>query len=207
MKLKVGQSADEFFTLYQDAARTVREGVDLLADLIENYEDVEVKAGRIKDRETEGDEIAHAIIERVNTMFVTPMDREDIYALATSLDDVLDEVEAVANLFVLHRIEAPLPQMLQQVAILQQATAQAEEAIKALPSMKREVLEPYWIEINRLENEGDDVYRHAVAELFSGDHKAMDVLKWKEIIEDLEHALDGLENVANVIEATVLKHA
>lgn len=207
MKLKVGQHADEFFDLYREAAHTVREAVELLQDLIENYEDVEVKAGRIKDRETEGDEITHAIIERVNTMFVTPMDREDIYSLATSLDDVLDEVEAVADLFVLHRIEAPLPQMRLQVGILLKATLQAEEAIKALPKMKREVLEPYWIEINRLENEGDDVYRHAVAELFSGDHKAMDVLKWKEIIEDLERALDGLENVANVIEATVLKHA
>jgi len=207
MKLKVSQRADEFFSLYQEAARTVRAAVEMLQDLVENYEDVEVKAGRIKDRETEGDEITHTIIERVNTMFVTPMDREDIYTLATSLDDVLDEVEAVADLFVLHRIEEPLPQMREQVAILVQATMQAEEAIKALPKMKREVLEPYWIEINRLENEGDEVYRHALASLFSGDYKAMDVLKWKEIIEDLERALDGLENVANVIEATVLKHA
>lgn len=207
MKLKVSQRADEFFELYQQAAQTVREAVEMLADLIEHYEDVEVKAGRIKDRETEGDEITHTIIERVNTMFITPMDREDIYSLATSLDDVLDEVEAVADLFVLHRIEAPLPQMRDQVGILVQAVRQTEEAIRSLPKMKREVLEPYWIEINRLENVGDDIFRHAVAELFSGDYKAMDVLKWKEIIEDLERALDGLENVANVIEATVLKHA
>jgi uncharacterized protein Yka (UPF0111/DUF47 family) len=94
-----------------------------------------------------------------------------------------------------------------QADILLRAVIQTEEAIKALPKMKREVLEPYWIEINRLENEGDEVYRHAIAELFSGDYKAMDVLKWKEIIEDLERATDCLENVANVIEATVLKHA
>lgn len=207
MKLKVSQRADEFFELYIQAASTVREATEMLQDLIENYEDVEVKAGRIKDRETEGDEITHTIIERVNTMFITPMDREDIYALATSLDDVLDEVEAVADMFVLHRITSPLPQMREQVEILVQAVRQTEEAIKALPKMRREILEPYWIEINRLENVGDDIFRHAVAELFSGDHKAMDVLKWKEIIEDLEHALDGLENVANVIEATVLKHA
>jgi len=207
MKLKVNQRAGEFFELYADAARTLHAATDALKDLIDNYEDVEVKAGRIIDLEHEGDEITHAIIKRVNTMFVTPMDREDIYALATSLDDVLDEVEAVAGLFVLHSIEAPLPQMKLQVDILLRAVIQTEEAIKALPKMKREVLEPYWIEINSLENEGDEVYRHAIAELFSGDYKAMDVLKWKEIIEDLERATDGLENVANVIEATVLKHA
>lgn len=207
MKLKVNQRSGEFFELYADAARTLHAATDALKDLIDNYEDVEVKAGRIIDLEHEGDEITHAIIKRVNTMFVTPMDREDIYALATSLDDVLDEVEAVAGLFVLHSIEAPLPQMKLQVDILLRAVIQTEEAIKALPKMKREVLEPYWIEINSLENEGDEVYRHAIAELFSGDYKAMDVLKWKEIIEDLERATDGLENVANVIEATVLKHA
>lgn len=207
MKLKVRQRSGEFFELYVDAARTLHAATDALKDLIDNYEDVEVKAGRIIDLEHEGDEITHAIIKKVNTMFVTPMDREDIYSLATSLDDVLDEVEAVAGLFVLHSIEAPLPQMKQQVDILLQAVIQTEEAIKALPKMKREVLEPYWIEINSLENKGDEVYRHAIAELFSGDYKAMDVLKWKEIIEDLERATDGLENVANVIEATVLKHA
>lgn len=207
MKLKVNQRSGEFFELYADAARTLHAATDALKDLIYNYEDVEVKAGRIIDLEHEGDEITHAIIKKVNTMFVTPMDREDIYALATSLDDVLDEVEAVAGVFVLHGIEAPLPQMKQQVDILLKAVIQTEEAIKALPKMKREVLEPYWIEINSLENEGDEVYRHAIAELFSGDYKAMDVLKWKEIIEDLERATDGLENVANVIEATVLKHA
>jgi len=206
MKLKVRHRPDEFFTLYLEAAKTLHAATEILKDLIDNYEDVEVKAGRIKDREHEGDETTHAIIKLVNTMFITPMDREDIYALATALDDVLDEIEAVADLFVLHAIEAPLPQMKQQVDILLRAVIQTEEAIKALPKMNREVLEPYWIEINRLENEGDEVYRHAIASLFSGDYKAMDVLKWKEIIEDLERATDGLERVANIIEATVLKH-
>ena len=207
MKFKVSQRSDEFFDLYLAAAQTLRTATETLKDLIDNYEDVDVKAGRIKDLEHEGDEATHSIVKLVNTMFITPMDREDIYALATALDDVLDEVEAVADLFVLHAIEAPLPQMKQQVDILLQAVIQTEEAIKAFPKMNREVLEPYWIEINRLENEGDEVYRRAIASLFSGDYKAMDVLKWKEIIEDLEKATDGLEKVANIIEATVLKHA
>ena len=179
---------------------------ELLQDLIGDYRDVELKAQRIADREHEGDEVTHAIIRLLNTTFVTPMDREDIYQLATALDDVLDAIEAVADLFVLHRIEAPLPEMKAQIDVLVLAAAQTEQALAALPKMKRERLEPYWIEINRLENEGDRLYRRAIADLFSGEHRAMDVLKWKEVIENLEEALDGLENVANIIESTVLKH-
>ena len=135
------------------------------------------------------------------------MDREDIYALASALDDVMDAVEAVADLFVLHNIEEPLPEMKAQADVLVRATEQTEQALAQLSRMNRDKLEPYWVEINRLENEGDRTYRKAVADLFSGDYKAMDVLKWKEVIENMEEALDGLENVANIIEATVLKHA
>ncbi|MEX0991710.1 MAG: DUF47 family protein [Actinomycetota bacterium] len=207
MKLKISHKAEEFFHQYAELAQTLRIGAEELQDLVQNYENVEIKVGRIKDREHEGDEITHAIILRANTMFVTPMDREDIYALATAMDDVLDAIEAVADQFVLHRIEQPLPEMKAQVEILLQAARQTEEAVKALPKMNRETLEPYWIEINRLENEGDTMYRRAVADLFSGDYKAMDVLRSKEIIEGIEEAIDGLENVANIIEAAVLKHA
>jgi hypothetical protein len=135
------------------------------------------------------------------------MDREDIYVLATALDDVMDAIEAAADLLVLHSIEAPLPQMKAQVDVLVEAASQTEQALRKLARLRQEDLEPYWVEINRLENEGDQLFRHAVADLFSGDHRAMDVLKWKEIIETLEEALDGLENVANVIEAVTLKHA
>jgi uncharacterized protein Yka (UPF0111/DUF47 family) len=96
--------------------------------------------------------------------------------------------------------------MKSQIDVLVLAAVQTERALAALPNMSRERLEPYWIEINRLENEGDQLYRRAIADLFSGEHRAMDVLKWKEVIENLEEALDGLENVANIIESTVLKH-
>ena len=207
MKLRISQRSEEFFELFVESARNLRAGTELLKDLIEDYRDVEMKAGRIQDREHEGDEVTHAIIRRLNTTFVTPMDREDIYLLATALDDVLDAVEAVSDLFVLHRIEAPLPEMKAQVDVLLRATEQTEHALQALPKMDRDALEPYWIEINSLENEGDKLYRRAVAGLFSGDYKAMDVLKWKEVIENLEEAIDGLENVANIIESIVLKHA
>lgn len=207
MKLKISHRAEEFFGLFVESAQNLRETVELLKDLIEDYRDVDLKAKRISDREHEGDQVTHTIIRRLNTSFITPMDREDIYLLATALDDVLDAVEAVSDLFLLHQIEAPLPQMKAQIDVLLRATQQTEEALKLLPKMDRDRLEPYWIEINTLENEGDQIFRHAVAELFSGEHKAMDVLRWKEVIENLEEALDGLENVANIIESIVLKHA
>lgn len=207
MKLKISQRAGEFFDLFTEAAQNLRVTVELLKDLIEDYRDVDLKVRRIQDREHEGDQITHAIIRRLNTSFVTPMDREDIYQLATALDDVLDAVEAVSDLFLLHQIEAPLPQMKEQVDVLLRAAEQTEQALTLLPKMNRDRLEPYWIEINTLENEGDQLYRHAVAELFSGEYRAMDVLRWKEVIENLEEALDGLENVANTIESIVLKHA
>jgi predicted phosphate transport protein (TIGR00153 family) len=207
VKLKISHRAEEFFDLFRESTRNLRETTELLRDLIEDYQDVDLKVRRIRDREHEGDEVTHAIIRRLNTSFITPMDREDIYQLATALDDVLDAVDAVADLFLLHGIEAPLPQMKEQVDVLLRAAEQTEQAMRHLPKMDRDRLQPYWVEINTLENEGDQIYRHAVAELFSGEYRAMDVLRWKEVIENLEEALDGLENVANIIESIVLKHA
>jgi predicted phosphate transport protein (TIGR00153 family) len=207
MKLKISQRSEEFFELFVESAKNLRAATELLKDLIDNYTDVDLKVKRIQDREHEGDEVTHAIIRRLNTSFVTPIDRDDIYQLSTALDDVMDGVEAVSDLFLLHHIEAPLPQMQAQIDVLLRATQQTELALGLLQKMDRERLEPYWIEINTLENEGDQLYRHAVAELFSGEHKAMDVLRWKEVIENLEEALDGTENVANIIESIVLKHA
>jgi predicted phosphate transport protein (TIGR00153 family) len=207
VKLKVSQRPGEFFDLFAESARNLRAGTAQLRDMVNDYTNIELKARRIQELEHVGDEVTHTIIRRLNTTFITPIDREDIYALASALDDVLDYVEAAADLFVLHAIEAPLPEMKAQVDVLDLATEQTEQAVLALAKMDRDRLEPYWVEINRLENEGDKLFRRAVADLFSGDHRAMDVLKWKEVIETLEEALDGCENVANIIESIVLKHA
>ena len=207
MKLKVSQRPEAFFELFIESAENIRVTAELLKDLLTDYTDVEIKARRIQEREHMGDEITHSIIRRLNTTFITPMDREDIHLLATALDDVLDSMEAASDLFVLHAIEEPRPEMLAQADVLLRAAVQTEMAIKAFTRLGKAELEPYWVEINTLENEGDKLYRRAVADLFSGDHRAMDVLKWKEVIESLEEALDGLENVANVIESVVLKHA
>ena len=207
MKLKISNRADLFFGLFSSSAENVRIAAELLLDLVSDFRDVELKARRIEDREHEGDTLTHELIQHLNKSFITPMDREDIYALATALDDVLDAIEAAADLFVLHHIQEPRPAMIQQADVLLRAAVQTESAVKALPSLDREVLEPYWIEINRLENEGDRLYRRSLADMFGGDHKAMDVLRWKDVSEMFEEALDGLENVANVVESVVLKHA
>jgi predicted phosphate transport protein (TIGR00153 family) len=179
VRLKVSQRPGEFFELFAESAKNLRGATADLRDLVGDYTNVELKARRIQEREHDGDEVTHTIIRRLNTTFITPMDREDIYALASALDDVLDNVEATADLFVLHAIEAPLPEMKAQVDVLVLAAEQTEQAVLALGKMDRERLEPYWVEINRLENEGDKLFRRAVADLFSGDHRAMDVLKWK----------------------------
>jgi predicted phosphate transport protein (TIGR00153 family) len=207
VKLKISNRSDAFFELFSAGAENLRIASELLYDLVSDFWDVELKARRLQEREHEGDEITHQVIETLNTTFITPMDREDIYQLATALDDVVDAIEAAGDLFVLHGIEEPRPFMIQQADVLVRAANQTEAAVKALDKLDRTVLEPYWIEINSLENEGDRVYRRSIADMFNGDHKAMDVLRWKEVSETLEEALDGLENVANIVEAVVLKHA
>jgi hypothetical protein len=138
MKLKISQRAEAFFDQFSQSARNIRETSELLQDLIEDYQDVDLKVRRIQDREHEGDEITHAIIRRLNTSFITPMDREDIYHLATALDDVLDAMEAVSDLLLLHAIEEPLPVMKAQVDVLVRAARQTEEALSLLAKMDRQ---------------------------------------------------------------------
>jgi uncharacterized protein len=203
MRLRVIQGEQSFFVLFERLAGKVRDGAEELLDLLKNYTDLHRKTERVLDIEHEGDELTHEIIKLVNTSFVTPFDREDIHHLASSLDDVLDCIEAAAEYLQLHKIEEPLPQMISLTETLAEAASKTADAMPLLRKMKG--LEEYWIEINRLENEGDRSYRRTIAELFSGDYKAMDVLKFKEIIEQVEQGIDRLEDVANTIESIALK--
>jgi predicted phosphate transport protein (TIGR00153 family) len=195
---------EAFFDLFEDLATKVHQGSGELLDLLTNYGDVDRKAGRIVDIEHEGDEITHEIMRRLNTTFVTPFDSEDIQRLGSGLDDVLDHIEAAAEYLQLHRIEEPLPQMVRLADTLNEACRWTAESMPGLRKMKD--LQDYWININRLENEADRAYRRTIAELFSGDYKPMDVLKWKDIIEEIEQAVDKLEDVANTVEGIVLKN-
>jgi predicted phosphate transport protein (TIGR00153 family) len=203
MRIRLVPREESFFDLFEEMADKVAQGAGDLLELLQNYADLDKRVGRILDIEHEGDEITHEVIQRLNTTFITPFDREDIHRLASNLDDVLDHVEAAAEYLQLHRIEDPLPQM---VSLAQTLSEAARKTAEAMPKFRKLTgLNGYWIEINRLENEGDRFYRRTIAELFSGDYKAMDVLKYKDIIEEIEKAIDRLEDVANTIEGIVLK--
>jgi uncharacterized protein len=194
-----------FYELFVAQAVHIEKAAELFLDMVSTFEDVPKKASRLHDLEHEGDELTHRIMRRLNTTFVTPIDHEDIHALASALDDVLDHIDAAADLLVLHKIEKPLPEMKAQADVIVQTARTTREALQELPKFNR--LENYWVEINRLENDGDKIYRRAVADLFSGNFKAMDVLKWKGVIDELEAAIDQLEDVANLLESLALKQS
>jgi predicted phosphate transport protein (TIGR00153 family) len=196
---------ESFYELFVQQSQILVSASELLKDIVDNFDDIKPRAGRMHDLEHEGDEVTHEVMRRLNTTFVTPIDREDIHELASNLDDVLDYLDAAADLLVLHNIEQPIPEMKAQADLLVKASRTTLEAMSKLP--KFDDLAEHWVEINRLENEADRIYRKSIADLFSGDYKAMDVLKWKDIIDQLEKAMDKLEDVANTLEGIALKHA
>jgi uncharacterized protein len=205
VRFKVIPADEGFYELFTKAATNNLHAATLLHELFVNYSDRDTIRERIRQAEHEGDEITHGIMKRINTTFVTPFDREDIHRLASGLDDVMDHMDAAADFVVLHNIAEPLAELAKQSDVLVRACEAALHTVERLRTFRN--LEEHWVEINRLENEGDRIYRRMIAELFSGDYKAMDVLKHKDVIEEMESALDSLENVANTIESIVLKHA
>ncbi len=204
MRFRLVPTDDAFFSLFDDSAANVAECARRLRDLLSDPTDP-TGHEKVAACEHRGDELVRAILQRLNTTFVTPIDREDIHELGSSMDDVLDHIDAAADLIVLHKIERPLPEMKAQAELLVKAAKTTLDAMRALPHFER--LESYGVEINRLENEGDRLHRQATADLFSGDYKAMDVLKWKGIIDELEAAMDEVEDVANTLEGIALKQA
>src|SRR5918996_562805 len=155
--------------------------------------------------EQEGDRITHDIVQRVNTTFVTPLDGEDIYALATQLDDIVDFTEETADFLGLYKIEAPMDQAQAMADVLVKSCEQLATILAELRGF--EGLEPYWIEIHRLENDGDRLYRDAVASLFANGIDPMVVIRWRDIFLRLERAVDATESVAHILEGIVIKNA
>jgi predicted phosphate transport protein (TIGR00153 family) len=187
-----------FYELLTDSATHLVDGARILAEMLAEGADRPDIAARMQDAEHQADETTHAIAKRVNSTFVTPFDREDIYALASGLDDVMDYMEEAVDLTVLYEVKALPTELAEQVDVLQRCAELTAEAMPRLKSMKG--LEEYWIEINRLENAGDKSYRRILAKLFSGQYEALDVLKLKDVVDSLEHAVDAFEKVANIIE-------
>jgi predicted phosphate transport protein (TIGR00153 family) len=194
-----------FYELLTDAATHLVDGSRILAEILGDSADRQAIASRMQDAEHQADETTHEIAKRVNSTFVTPFDREDIYALASGLDDVMDFMEEAVDLTVLYEVGALPPEVAEQVEVLQRCAELTAEAMPRLKSMKD--LEEYWIEINRLENAGDKSYRRILAKLFSGQYEALEVLKLKDVVDSLEHAVDAFEKVANIIEQISAKES
>lgn len=195
---------EEFFDLVRMAASNALEAAKALQEMFEHYEDPEGGWRRVEDFEREGDKLTHRIIRKLNQAFITFIDRRDLYALTSALDDVVDAIEAAASRMVLYRIEAVTPEAKELAGLI---VASAEEIVKALAHLPRfKEVEGSCIELNRLENQADEVYRKAIASLFVGEPQPLDVVKWKEIYEILEITTDRCEDVANVVEAIGLKH-
>ncbi len=194
-----------YFELFEEAGQNVLQASDLLDRLLSNYPDSKQLAQEIQVCEHEGDRVTHDIIDRLNHTFVTPIDREDILALASALDDIVDFTEEVADYLGLYKIEAPMDQAIKLARVLKAACRQISEAIPRLRGFRD--ISHYTVEINRLENEGDRITREAVASLFDGGIDPMVVIRWKDLFERLEEAIDAAERVANILEGIVIKNS
>ncbi len=205
MRLPFIPRETKFFELFVDDASNVLAAARLLVEFFRNYGDRERLSIQLRDIEHRGDQISHDIGHKLESTFVTPLDREDMLALISRLDDIVDLIEEVADTCVLYGIEAPTPVARQQADIIVAQCEQLVAAMRKLSSFKD--LSPHWIEVHRLENEGDRIVRHAIAELFTNGEDAVGIIKWKDVYALLEDAIDTCEDVANVVERIVVKHA
>jgi uncharacterized protein len=209
VQLRIFPREESYFDLFDEVAANLADAARQLLDMVEDFVDPEMKAKRLVDAEHEGDRLTHAIYLRLNSTFITPFDREDIHDLAGQLDDVLDAMEAAADMLVLHKVTEPLDAVIEQARLIDKAARATLDGIRSLRGLKQEPLQSFLININELENEGDRLYRRARADLynFDAEHPARYVLMWKDIVEQLEVALDGFEHVANTVETVIIKHA
>jgi len=199
---------EKFFDLFEELAVKIEEGGLLFADIIENYEQAEPKIVRLKEIEHEADVITHRTYEKMHKSFLTPLDREDIYALVNKMDSILDMIEACAIRMSLYKIKEPAPEIKELSRIINKAIIKVKEVVHGLRNMKnaRMILDAC-VEINTAENEGDAVLRRAVSRLFENEKDVIELIKWKEIFERLETVTDVCEDVSNIVEGIVLKNA
>jgi predicted phosphate transport protein (TIGR00153 family) len=198
---------EKFYDLFQASAQNMVEAAKRLKEMVDSWEHVEGKASEITELEHRGDTITHDIIARVHRTFVTPFDREDIVQLAHVLDDVTDFIHAAADSMFLYKVERPGKRARELADIIVQAT---EEVERVMPQLKKRIVLSQVIkrcvEINRLENVADRIYRSAIAELFADSTDMAHIIKWREIYAHMESATDRCEDVANVLEGVALKH-
>ena len=206
MRFRLTPQDNSFFELFASTGKILVEATTVLTEVIgSDPARREELAQQMEDIEHRGDEAAHAVMRRLNSSFVTPFDREDIYQLTSRLDDCLDLMQAAVDLMVLYEVGAMPGAVAEIVAVL---TRQAELTADAMPRLRSLAdLADYWVEINRLENQADQIHRRLVAELFSGGYDAIAIMKHKEIIETLEDAADAFEHVAHTVETIAVKES
>jgi predicted phosphate transport protein (TIGR00153 family) len=209
LRLRIFPRDESYFDLFEEAAGNALQATHLLCDMVEDFVEPAAKAKKLVECEHEGDRITAQILVQLNSTFVTPFDREDIYALATGLDDVTDAIEAAADSLVLHKVTEPIQAVRDQARLLTRAAELTRDGMTHLRDLDTGPLQRYWMGVSDLEDEGDRLFRQAVANLYSftAERPARHVLVWKDIVEQLEDALDGLQKVANTVHTIVLKHA
>ncbi len=208
MRFKFRPSDDSFYEFFTRAADNLVRGTELLSELALPGADIQSISERLGDVEHDSDKITHEVYSKINSTFITPFDREDIYRLASNLDDVIDHIEAAGNLVYLYgltKLPALPREMHELVAVLDRQAKLTSDAMPRLKTMKD--LKEYWVECNRLENDGDRAYRMLLVRLFSGEYDPLNVLKMKEVADELEAACDAFEHVANTIEQISVKES
>ena len=206
MRIRLTPRETSFYDLFAASANNLVTGTKLLLELLgaDRAGRAEI-ADRMRAAEHAGDESTHAIFHQLNSSFITPFDREDIYALASSLDDIMDFMEEAVDLTVLYEVGSLPKGVEQQIEVLARA---AELTAAAMPNLRTmDNLTEYWIEVNRLENQADQIHRKLLARLFSGEYEAIEVLKLKQIVDVLEEAADAFEHVANTVETIAVKES
>jgi predicted phosphate transport protein (TIGR00153 family) len=208
VRFRLRPGDDSFYDFFTKAATNLVRGTELLSEMAISSADFAMIAERLEDVEHDSDKITHDVYNKINSTFITPFDREDIYRLASTLDDVMDHIEAAGNLVYLYgltKLPALPREMHDLVHVLDQQARVTAAAMPRLRSMKD--LKEYWVEINRLENDGDRAYRMLLVRLFSGEYDALQVLKMKEVADELEKACDAFEHVANTVEQIAVKES
>jgi predicted phosphate transport protein (TIGR00153 family) len=208
VRLKFTPSDGSFYEFFTHAANNLVRGAELLSELALPDVDIASVSERLSEIEHDSDKVTHEVYNKINSTFITPFDREDIYRLASTLDDVMDHIEAAGNLVYLYgltKLPALPREMHELVGVLDRQARVTSEAMPRLKTMTD--LRSYWVEVNRLENQGDQAYRMLLVRLFSGEYDALSVLKMKEVADELEKACDAFEHVANTVEQIAVKES
>lgn len=206
--ISIKKREDEFFSYLKVFADKVYEGAEVFNDLVKDYTDIEGKVIRIKEIEVECDSLGHEILVAINNSFVTPFDREDLYTIVKELDDVMDSIETISSRFKIFDIKELTDNCRQMTNVIHQAAKELSILMTHLSQFKKNnIVREQIIEVNRLENEGDTLYRESLISLFRDEKDPIEIIKWKQLYEELEGCIDNCEDVANVIEGLVMKYA